>query len=59
MLPCFYCSVDGRELKMIFIVLIGSLVLGSACFLAWTMLSGIYKKSNKIKFDVFEAEKRS
>ncbi len=57
-LPCFYCSVDSKEIKMILIAIIGSLVLGSIFILIWSIINGVFKRSEDIKFDVFKANQR-
>lgn len=57
-LPCFYCSVDEGQLKLILILMIGSFVLGSLCILLWSLAQGVFINAEKSKYDVFEADKR-
>lgn len=57
-LPCFYCSTDESQLKMILFLIIGSFILGSVCILVWSIAHGVFKNVEQSKYEVFDADRR-
>jgi len=58
-LPCFYCGADENLLKVILITLIGSFFVGTICILIWAWFKGTFRNVEKVKFNIFEAERRN